>query len=190
MSKILFSFFLSSLLVSNIPKNFKFSFSLSILALSWFGSPLPSIVSLFEFFVISMAHFSMPNSIPTSWLYILIVCFQFFFIFLKFCRQLYFVVLFTSHKLTDSPWFLEYYCSKSYLIMVVIIGLPIRIAYWPLVYSRCLSSLVFFDFISVQHIDYFFNKYVCRPIYTNNNEICASVVWTLYLIKRQNQSNT
>ena len=42
---------------------------------------------LFPFFIMSVTHFSIPNSIPISWLYILIVCvsLQFFFIF---CKQL------------------------------------------------------------------------------------------------------
>ena len=45
------------------------SFLPSILMLSWFDISILSIVSLFLHFILSIAHFSMPNSIPTSWLF-------------------------------------------------------------------------------------------------------------------------
>ena len=50
------------------------SFSLSILILSWFGSSVLPVIYLSPRLIISIEYFSMPNSIPISWLYILIVC--------------------------------------------------------------------------------------------------------------------
>ena len=47
------------------------SFSPSVLILSWFSSSIASVIWRFPLFIISMAHFSMANSIPISWLYIL-----------------------------------------------------------------------------------------------------------------------
>ena len=38
-----------------------------------FGSSIPSVICLLPLFITSMAHFSMPNPIPISWLYILTV---------------------------------------------------------------------------------------------------------------------
>ena len=60
---------------SNILKSLLVSFSPSVLIFSWFGSSIPSIrCCCFPLFIISKAHFKMPNSIPTSWLYILTAC--------------------------------------------------------------------------------------------------------------------
>ena len=58
---------------SNFPKYLSFSFSPSVLILFWFSSLIPSIISLFPLFIMRRAQFSMSNSIPLSWLYILIV---------------------------------------------------------------------------------------------------------------------
>ena len=41
---------------------------------SWLGSSIPSVIYLFPILFMSMAHFSIVNFIPISWLYILIVC--------------------------------------------------------------------------------------------------------------------
>ena len=70
-SFLIFSFISTCLMVlaSKMSKYLYVSFSPSVLILSWFGSSIPSILMLF---ITSMAHFSMPNSIPMSWLYILI----------------------------------------------------------------------------------------------------------------------
>ena len=46
----------------------------SILIFSWFGSFIPSTICRFPLFIISEVHFSMPNSIPTSWFYISTAC--------------------------------------------------------------------------------------------------------------------
>ena len=43
-------------------------------ALSWFCCSIPSVRCRFPLFIISMAHFSILNSIPTFWLYILTAC--------------------------------------------------------------------------------------------------------------------
>ena len=40
---------------------------------SWFGSSIPSVMCCFPLFLTSMAHFSMSNSIPMFWLYLLTV---------------------------------------------------------------------------------------------------------------------
>ena len=76
----IFSFISACLIisVSNIPKFLKFFFSPSILKLSWFGSSVPSGVSFFPLFIMSIAHFSMLNS------YCLYQSLQFFFIFGKY----------------------------------------------------------------------------------------------------------
>ena len=49
-------------------------YSTSVLILLWFGSSIPSVICRLPLFMTSMAHFSMPNSIPMSWLYILTAC--------------------------------------------------------------------------------------------------------------------
>ena len=59
---------------SNIPWYLWFFFSPPVLILSWFDSSIPSVISLFPLFIMSMAHFSMPNFILICELYILIVC--------------------------------------------------------------------------------------------------------------------
>ena len=53
---------------SNIPKLMWFIFSPSILILSWFGCSLPSVICLFSLFIMSIEHFSMPNSIDCIFL--------------------------------------------------------------------------------------------------------------------------
>ena len=70
---------------SNIPKYLLVSFSPSVLMTTWFGSSTPSAMCLLPLFNTNMAHFSMPNSIPTSSLYILSLyySFQFFLVFDK-----------------------------------------------------------------------------------------------------------
>ena len=49
---------------SDIPKYSSVSFSLSVLFLSCFGCFQLSDICLFPFLIISMAHFSIPNTIP------------------------------------------------------------------------------------------------------------------------------
>ena len=57
---------------SNIPKYLYVSFGPSIL-MTWFGCSFPSVMYRLPLFIASMMHFSMPNSILISWLYILTV---------------------------------------------------------------------------------------------------------------------
>ena len=78
-----FYFFAICLVVSTfiIPNYLWFYFSLSVRKLSWVGSSIPFLVSLFPFLIISMVYFLIPNSIAISWLYILIVWIKFFFFF-------------------------------------------------------------------------------------------------------------
>ena len=71
-----FSFFLSSLLVwwglfPIFQSTCKFPFLWPFWFFSWFGSSIHFIICLFPLLIISVVHFSMPNSIPISWLYIL-----------------------------------------------------------------------------------------------------------------------
>ena len=72
----IFSFISTCLIVSvsKMPKYLYVSFSPSVLILSWFGSSIPSIRCCLLLFITSMTHFSMPNSIPMYWLYVLIAC--------------------------------------------------------------------------------------------------------------------
>ena len=76
-----FSFMSTCLMVSpfNIPKYLQVSFSSSVLINTLFCSSTPSVVCCLLLFITSMAHFSMPNSIPISWLYILTICIRVFF---------------------------------------------------------------------------------------------------------------
>ena len=77
---------ISACLMVSTPNTFKylyFFYSPSILILSWKGSSIPFVIGLFPLLVISMAHFSVLNFIPISWLYFVIACIsslQFFFI--------------------------------------------------------------------------------------------------------------
>ena len=75
----IFPFISTCLMVSasKMPKYLLVSFSPSILILSWFVSSIPSVRSCLPLFITSMAHFSMLNSIPLSWLYILTACIRF-----------------------------------------------------------------------------------------------------------------
>ena len=59
---------------SKMPKYLLVSFSPSVLILSWFGSSILSVRCCLPLFSTSMEHFSMPNSIPMPWLYILTAC--------------------------------------------------------------------------------------------------------------------
>ena len=53
---------------------FFFFLSLNILVIFWLGNSIASVVSRFLVFIISIAHFSIPNSVRISWLYFPIVC--------------------------------------------------------------------------------------------------------------------
>ena len=69
--------FISTCLMVSASKihNYLFiSFSPSVLILSWFGSSIPSVLYRLLLFITSMTQFSIPNSIPMSWLYILTAC--------------------------------------------------------------------------------------------------------------------
>ena len=56
-------------LASKMPKYLWVSFSQNILILSWFGNSIQSVRCRLPLFIISLAHFSIPNSIPVSRLY-------------------------------------------------------------------------------------------------------------------------
>ena len=72
-SFLIFSFIFTCLLGSASKVFVGFIFS-ECLNFSWFGSSIPSVMCRFLLFIISMVHFSLPSSIPMSWLYILTVC--------------------------------------------------------------------------------------------------------------------
>ena len=112
---LFFPLFSAYLIVSvfNIPKYKSFFFCPSVLMLSWFDSLIPSIAFLFPLFIISIAHFSIPNSIRIS------SSFSFF------CTYLYVIYI---HKVINlSLWFRKfvafcvfpkyvvewYYCSNE-----------------------------------------------------------------------------
>ena len=59
---------------SNIPKYFQFYLSPSVLIFSWFGCSIPSVMYYFPLLIASREHFSTPNSILISWLYIPTAC--------------------------------------------------------------------------------------------------------------------
>ena len=59
-----------------------FFFSHSVLILSWFYSSVPSVIYLLSLFIMSIAHFILPNSIPISCLYILTVYISLLFSFI------------------------------------------------------------------------------------------------------------
>ena len=69
-SFLIFPFISTCLMISN-SKYLWVSFSPNVLNLSWFGSSILSVKCRLPLFITSMAHFSMPNSIPMTWLYIL-----------------------------------------------------------------------------------------------------------------------
>ena len=62
------------LLDSFVLSSFLVSFSPSVRILSCFASSIPSVRCRLPLFIISMAHFSMLNSIPMPWLYIPTEC--------------------------------------------------------------------------------------------------------------------
>ena len=74
--------------VSNTPKHLQFFFSPRVLILFWFGGSIPSVICLFPVFLMSIAHFSMPHSIPLFWLYIPIVCIKLSHSFSFFAKSL------------------------------------------------------------------------------------------------------
>ena len=70
-SFLIFSFICTCLMVSTskMPKYLLVSFYPKVLILSWLGNSIPSVRCRLSLFITSMAHFSMPNSFPMSWLY-------------------------------------------------------------------------------------------------------------------------
>ena len=72
---LLFFFFVCLMIsASGVPKNLEFSFSLIVRCFPDFDNSISPVVFLLPFFMINMTHFSIPNSISISGLYILIVC--------------------------------------------------------------------------------------------------------------------
>ena len=71
-----------------LPSTWHLLFSESSLILCWFGRSMTSAISLSPLFIINLAHFSMPNSIPISCWYIPNACIKspFSFFFLFFCK--------------------------------------------------------------------------------------------------------
>ena len=63
---------------SNIPKVYRFSLLWALYIFILFGGFIWSVMCRFPLFITSMAHFSMSDSIPMSWLYILTARFRVF----------------------------------------------------------------------------------------------------------------
>ena len=87
---LFFSFISASLMLyaSNIPKYLQVIFSPSDLILSWSNNFFSTIICLFLLYILTFSHFSTPNSIPISRLYILIICIRVSNFFSFFCKQL------------------------------------------------------------------------------------------------------
>ena len=70
---VLLSFISTCLMVSasRIPKYLFVSFYPTVLSLSRLGSSIPSVIYRLPLLIISIAHFSIPNSVPMPWMYIL-----------------------------------------------------------------------------------------------------------------------
>ena len=114
-SFLVYSFFSTCLPVSAsmMLKYLYASFSLSVLLLSWLGSSIPSVRCCLPFFISRMVHFSMPNSIPMSWLYILCTCIRVYSFFLIFCK--YFDVIHVHRWLIFSCKLLSLYPAVHFL---------------------------------------------------------------------------
>ena len=86
----------------------------SVLILSWFGSSISSIRCRLPLFISSMAHFSMPNSIPMSWLYILFACIRVF-------SSFSFLQIVWCHQCTLGDWsFLAIYLVCTHLCIFLV----------------------------------------------------------------------
>ena len=108
-SRVRFSYFslISSFLTvsaSNIP------YFPSVLMLSWFGSSIPSFDSLSPRFIMSIAHFSMSNSIPISWMYVLIVCIN----LQSFSFFRYFYIIHVHKVISLFLWFCKFFAPMFY----------------------------------------------------------------------------
>ena len=155
-----FSFIYAYLIVSasQVFGGFLFSersyFLILIYLFIWFACSIPSVMRHFTLFIISLAHFSMPNSISKSWLYILTNCIRvsnyFFFFFLKnglmssmYIRWLIFSCdLFSCIRLCIS-WVCGWVASSLLQIVIVIAHLGIY-------QSGSLSQLSFFFLLSIR----------------------------------------
>ena len=81
-----------------------FSFVKGILMFSWFGSSIHAIICYFPLFIIGMAYFSMPNSIPISSQDILTACIRVInSFFLNFWQTVWY------HPYTIVGWFFSCY---------------------------------------------------------------------------------
>ena len=100
-SFLIFSLISICLMVSasKMPKYLLVFFSPSVLILSWFGSSILSVRCRLLLFITSMAHFSIPNSIRMSWLYILTACIRISSSFSFFTNSLMsstYIIIFTN----------------------------------------------------------------------------------------------
>ena len=66
-------------------------FSTSVLIFSWLGSSIPSDICHLPLFIISLAHFSLPNYIPLYCLFIFTVCISVSHVFFIFLKQLHMI---------------------------------------------------------------------------------------------------
>ena len=74
-ASLIFTFISTCLIMSasNYPMHLYVSFSPCDLIFSWFGSSISSVFYRFQFFITSIAYFSIPNSVFMSWLFIIII---------------------------------------------------------------------------------------------------------------------
>ena len=105
------SFISTCLMVSasNISQYLYVSFSANVLILFRFGSSIPSVTCRLPFLMTSRAHFSVPNSIPMSWQYILTVYYYYYYY--------YYYLLFESfsHHFYHYYYYHYYYCHNREL---------------------------------------------------------------------------
>ena len=80
--------------LQTFPNICKFPFLWEFWFFSWFFSSIPSVISCFLLFIISIAHFSKPNSIPTFSLNILTTCIRVSNSFKKFWLTVWLLLLF------------------------------------------------------------------------------------------------
>ena len=98
---------------SDITNYLYFSFSLSVLIRFGFCSSVSFLVSLFILFIISMEHFSVTNSIPIPYLYI-IVCIKVYNYFFIFCKKLDLIFV---HKAINLLWSCKFEPPVHFLCM-------------------------------------------------------------------------
>ena len=127
-SFLVFSFISTCLMgsASNILKCLLVSFSTNVLIFSWLGSAISSVMCRFPLFITSMVHFSMPNSIPISWLYIFTVYISNSFSLLAtvWCRPCTLLPIYWVCIWLCISWEYHWVASSLLQIVMVIVHIP------------------------------------------------------------------